>query len=166
MSLEVCWDGLWALSFGPSQFHGHGSWLVCEVALNIQDEARLLWFNIKRLPVSGLGSNPSPQVAHAAVHACQQFTIWVRNIFSILGSGFRGRHWTPPYELSGGSHPGGGSFRGKFLNPTENYCPSRPASKKILPLYFWRPLDYKFHIECILPSRSKVQYVCSLSLSK
>ena len=25
-------DGLWTLSFGLSQFHGHGSWLVCEVA--------------------------------------------------------------------------------------------------------------------------------------
>jgi hypothetical protein len=27
------WDGLWILSFGLSQFHGHGSWLVCEVVL-------------------------------------------------------------------------------------------------------------------------------------
>ena len=27
----TCWDGLWALSFGLSQFHGHGSWLMCEV---------------------------------------------------------------------------------------------------------------------------------------
>ena len=34
MILEVCWDGLWTLSFGLSQCHGHGSWLVCEVALN------------------------------------------------------------------------------------------------------------------------------------
>jgi hypothetical protein len=25
MILEVCWDGLWTLSFGLSQFHGHGS---------------------------------------------------------------------------------------------------------------------------------------------
>ena len=33
MILEVCWDGLWTLSFGLSQFHGHRSWLVCEVAL-------------------------------------------------------------------------------------------------------------------------------------
>ena len=32
--LEVCWDGLWTLSFGLSQFHGHGSWLMCEVALS------------------------------------------------------------------------------------------------------------------------------------
>ena len=34
MILEVSWDGLWTLSFGLSQFHGHGSWLVCEVALS------------------------------------------------------------------------------------------------------------------------------------
>ena len=33
MILGVCWDGLWTLSFGLSQLHGHGSWLVCEVAL-------------------------------------------------------------------------------------------------------------------------------------
>ena len=33
MILEVSWDGLWTLSFGLSHFHGHGSWLVCEVAL-------------------------------------------------------------------------------------------------------------------------------------
>ena len=25
-------DGLWTLSFGLSQFHGHGSWHICEVA--------------------------------------------------------------------------------------------------------------------------------------
>ena len=35
MIVEVCWDGLWTLSFGHSQFHGHGSWLVCEVALRL-----------------------------------------------------------------------------------------------------------------------------------
>jgi hypothetical protein len=34
MILEVSWDGRWILSFGLSQFHGHGSWLVYEVALN------------------------------------------------------------------------------------------------------------------------------------
>ena len=27
-------DGLWTLSFGLSQFQGHGSWLVCEVVQN------------------------------------------------------------------------------------------------------------------------------------
>ena len=35
MILEVSWDGLWTLSFGLSQFHGHGSWLICEVALTL-----------------------------------------------------------------------------------------------------------------------------------
>ena len=34
MILEMNWDGLWTLSFGLSQFHGHGSWLLCEVALS------------------------------------------------------------------------------------------------------------------------------------
>ena len=33
MILEVSWDGIWTLSFGFSQFHGHGSWFMCEVAL-------------------------------------------------------------------------------------------------------------------------------------
>ena len=36
MNLEVCWDGLWTLSFELSQFHGHGYWLVCEVALGME----------------------------------------------------------------------------------------------------------------------------------
>ena len=35
MSLEVCWDGLWTHSFGLSQPHGHGSWLMCEVTLRV-----------------------------------------------------------------------------------------------------------------------------------
>jgi hypothetical protein len=35
MILKVCWDGLWTLSFWLSPFHGHGSWLVCEVALSL-----------------------------------------------------------------------------------------------------------------------------------
>ena len=34
MILKVCWEGLWTLSLGLAQFHGHGSGLVCEVALN------------------------------------------------------------------------------------------------------------------------------------
>ena len=38
MILEVCWDDLWTLSFVLSQSHGHGSRLVCEVALR-----RLVW---------------------------------------------------------------------------------------------------------------------------
>ena len=33
MILEVSWDALWTLPFGLSQYPGHGSWLMCEVAL-------------------------------------------------------------------------------------------------------------------------------------
>ena len=32
---KVSWDGLWTLTIGLSQFHAHGSWLVCEVALGV-----------------------------------------------------------------------------------------------------------------------------------
>jgi len=35
MILEVCCDSLWILSCGLSQFHGHSSWLVCDVALRV-----------------------------------------------------------------------------------------------------------------------------------
>ena len=35
MSLKVCWDSLSTPLVGLSQFHGHGSWLVCEVALSL-----------------------------------------------------------------------------------------------------------------------------------
>jgi hypothetical protein len=31
-------DNLWTLSFGLSKFHGHGSWLVCAVALSTPHE--------------------------------------------------------------------------------------------------------------------------------
>ena len=36
MILEVSWDGLWTLSSRLSRFHGHDSWLMCEVALSIE----------------------------------------------------------------------------------------------------------------------------------
>jgi hypothetical protein len=32
--------------FGISQFHGHGSWLVCEVALNVEEETKVTWVNL------------------------------------------------------------------------------------------------------------------------
>ena len=32
MISEVCWDGLWTLSFGLFQSRVHGSCLVCEAA--------------------------------------------------------------------------------------------------------------------------------------
>ena len=45
MIVEVCWGGIWALSFGLSQFHGHGSWLVCEAALKLwkRTQVSLIW---------------------------------------------------------------------------------------------------------------------------
>jgi hypothetical protein len=46
MILEVSWDDLWTLSFGLSQFHGHGSWLMCEVALKchtLNSTCQLMW---------------------------------------------------------------------------------------------------------------------------
>ena len=42
MILEVSWDILWTLSFGLSQFPGHGSWLVCDVALSLMLVAKAL----------------------------------------------------------------------------------------------------------------------------
>ena len=32
--LEVSWDNIWTLCFGLLQFHNHGSWLMCEVAIS------------------------------------------------------------------------------------------------------------------------------------
>ena len=60
MTWEVSWDGLWTLSFGLSQFHGHGSWLVCEVALKDID------VSISRLESDGDSCSKtfSFQVAH------------------------------------------------------------------------------------------------------
>jgi len=48
MISEVSWDGLWKLSFGLSQFHGHGSWLVCEVTLRLAYNPRYV-FKMKSL---------------------------------------------------------------------------------------------------------------------
>jgi hypothetical protein len=45
MMLEVKWDGLWTPSFGLSQFHGHGSWLVCEVALGCDEYIFMISLN-------------------------------------------------------------------------------------------------------------------------
>ena len=43
MILVVSWDGIWTLSIGLSWFHGHGSWLMCEVALRCHSNLRY-WF--------------------------------------------------------------------------------------------------------------------------
>ena len=54
MFSDVSWEGLWTLSFGLSQFHGHGSWLVCEVALN---DIKVNWFLFHRTHNNGVSSD-------------------------------------------------------------------------------------------------------------
>ena len=70
MILEMSWDNLWTRSFGLSQFHGHGSWLVCEVALSLE----LLW--------SKLGSNVTSWRSHQTTNrmAC----VFIRIIFKSI----------------------------------------------------------------------------------
>ena len=64
MILEVCWDGLWTLSFGLSQFHGHGSWVSCEVAFSsMQDD----W---------DVCNNSFEPALMRSVHG-SEFTVWV-----------------------------------------------------------------------------------------
>ena len=41
MISEVIWDSLRTLSYGLSQFHGHNSWLMCEVTLSVSKSNRL-----------------------------------------------------------------------------------------------------------------------------
>jgi hypothetical protein len=57
MILELCWDSLQTLSFGVSQSHGPGSWVVREVALSSSYKDGQL--NILFDPVSkeGFGHN-------------------------------------------------------------------------------------------------------------
>ena len=69
-----------------------------------------------------------------------------------------------PARTFGVVRSGWGSLPKEIFEPTENCCPPRPISKKILPLYSWRPLDYKSHIECTSSSRSKIQYICAVPI--
>jgi hypothetical protein len=42
LTMEGVLDGLWTLFFfGLSQFHGHGSWLICEVTLKLENTRSL-----------------------------------------------------------------------------------------------------------------------------
>ena len=57
-----------------------------------------------------------------------------------------------------------GGVRSRRGQPSWEF--SEPDRKKTLPLHSWRPLEYKSHIECTSPSRSKIRYICALPLSK
>ena len=58
MILEVTWEGLWTLPFGRSQFHGHNSWLVCEVALR-HLQSHVVWSRILNCSVKSNVVGPS-----------------------------------------------------------------------------------------------------------
>ena len=83
MMLEVCWDGLWTLSFGLSQVRGHGSWLMCEVALsyvmNGYEESTPLfeWVVMD-------GGSPLPYSKLAGVHHAitGAFLVWRKRLAS------------------------------------------------------------------------------------
>ena len=53
MTLEVCWDGLWTLSFGLSKYYGHGSWLLCEATLSARtvSDSCLMTPNFRPIPI-------------------------------------------------------------------------------------------------------------------
>ena len=83
MILEVCWDSLGTLSFGLSQFHGHGSWLVCEVALNI-----IIQYHQSYLPRSILIANRPCSVANTkckpAIICYSLYFFFINNNFPML----------------------------------------------------------------------------------
>ena len=92
--------------------------------------------------------------------------VWRALKASLLNIGTR-QTLSTPYELwGGGVKSGRGQPSWENFDMSENCCPTRPTSKKKLPLHSWRPLDYKSHIECTSPSRSKIQYTCALPSSK
>ena len=62
--------------------------------------------------------------------------------------------------------PGSSHKTNLKLFPTENCSRSSRLRKMKLPLHSWRPLVHITHIKWTSSSRSKIQYICSLPLSK
>ena len=62
---EVCWDGLWTLPFGLSQFYGHVIWLVCESALRLMNSY----------------ANLQASVVGALINICFIFNLICRGLF-------------------------------------------------------------------------------------
>ena len=80
--LQVSWDDLWTLSFGLSQFHGHGSWLVCEVAHNVHKWAEISynkWVHCKKCPFK---TNLRQCIILKRLHCC--FIWWFWDFFSLF----------------------------------------------------------------------------------
>ena len=69
MILEVTWDSLWKFSFGLSQFHDHGPWLVCEPAL------RMCWFYFRHGCFSILIRRQSKYLAYIQALCIKRFIL-------------------------------------------------------------------------------------------
>ena len=101
------------------------------------------------------------------------FNIWHGPTLSYL-HGKKSKRWRtlsppPPTKFSGEEYSGRGSRptrKSRFSVPNQKLSPAHLISKKLLPLHSWRPLIHKSHIECTSPSRSQIQFICSLPLSK
>ena len=78
MMLEVCWNGLWTLSFGLSQFHGHGSRLVCEVALT--------WSSPKLAPCSHYHNLLLPNGLISSHHNVLIHSYWSVSSMSVMAN--------------------------------------------------------------------------------
>ena len=57
------------------------------------------------------------------------------------------------------SIPGWAALQRIFWTWPKHVARPTQLQKKILPLHSWRPFDYKSHIECTSPSRSKIVYI-------
>jgi hypothetical protein len=80
MTLEVCWDSLWTLSYGFSPFHGHGSWLVCEGALRVRTWEPVwhgLYLNWElELGFGGSASLFKSSCHRLWIHCLSRFMVW------------------------------------------------------------------------------------------
>ena len=77
MILELCWDGLWTLSSRLSQYHGHGSWLVCEVALSLSS---ITSFNLNNTTKGACDKVFDKSTTKVGNHFIDRFTIVMLNL--------------------------------------------------------------------------------------
>ena len=73
MMLEVGWDGLRTLSLWLSQYHGHGSWLVCEVTLSVEIADKRLWASMCHVASSLLGGQEQWHIIMAHMLSATSF---------------------------------------------------------------------------------------------
>ena len=137
---------------GPLEFHGHGSWSLCKAALRQLLPNHLL---CKKMWCYTDVEVPKRKQ--------KQFKVGLRIYLNLrydlewqvcIFNNWLGNLTPPPLQ----------AFRERLIGKKsrffeldrKNYRPSRPTSKKVLPLHSWYML---VHIECTSPSKSKVQYL-------